>query len=89
MMNPPYVSHGPSRNYDPYNYVVPSLAGTIVFRGYVPPHMPGGELFYQSYSYGYMVPSSQGIPQYQIHVHPYMDHIGGGYYLIGQGHGLY
>ena len=39
------------------------------------------------YNFGYMVPPSQGIPQIQIHFHPYMGHMGGGYYPTSQGHG--
>ena len=36
-----------------------------------------------------MVPPSQGMPHMQMHVYPYMVHMGGGYYLTGQGHGFY
>ena len=89
MKNPPYLSHGPSGRYDPFNYVVPSSAGKFVFGGYIPPEMSGGQWVYQSYKYGYPVPPSQGIPQYQILVYPYMGHMGGVYYPTSQGHGIY
>ena len=58
-------------------------------RGYVPPQVSGGHLVYQLNNYGHMVPPSQGIPHYQIYVHPYMGHMGVGYYPTGQAHGLY
>ena len=40
-------------------------------------------------NFGNMVPPSQGIPHMQIPMHPYMGHMGGGYYPTGQGHGLH
>ena len=51
MSNPPYILHGPSRSGAPFNYVVPSSAGAIVFVSCLPPHMSGGQPTYQSHNY--------------------------------------
>ena len=71
------------------NHVVPSLSGVVVSRGYVPPYVSGGQPIYKSYNYGYVAPHYQGIPNYNILVHPFMCHAGVGYYPTVQGHGIY
>ena len=57
--------------------------------GCVPPYILVGKSFYQPYNYGYSAPHSQGVLNYNIHVYPFMGQVGGGYYAIGQAHGLY
>ena len=89
MLHPPYVLHGSFGSSDLYNYVVPASSNVIVSRDHIPPYGYEGKPNYHSYNYGYMAPPSQGIPNHQILVHPYMGHMGGGYYPTSQGYGLY
>ena len=89
MSNPAYIPHGPLGSSSPYNHIFPSSIGIVVSKWYMHPHVSGQKLTYQSYNYVYMVPPSQGIPIYQIPMHPYMGHMGGAYCLTGQGYDLY
>ena len=72
MKHPLYNLHGPSGWSVAFSHVVPSYVGNVVLGGYVPPYVYGGQPFYQSYNYGYVAPHSQGVPNYNILVHPFM-----------------
>ena len=50
--------------------------------------MSRGKPFYQSYNYSYVAPQSQGVPNYNIPMYPFMGQVGGGYYPTGQGHSI-
>ena len=89
MTNPPHITSGTSKRYDPFGYIVPLSFGVLMCRCYMHPQVLGGHPVYQMNNYGYMVPHSQGMPHIQIPMHPYMSHMGGGYYPTCQGHGLY
>ena len=88
-MRPPHDLHGPLGHCTTSNRVVPSSVDVVALGGYIPPFMSRGQPVYQSYNYGCVSPHSQGIPNYNIPMHPFMGHAGGGYYPTGQGHGLY
>ena len=102
MTHPPPNLHGPSGQSSTISHVVPPSANTVVSQGYVPPYVlvgyvppyvppygSGNQPAYQSYNYGFVAPQSQGIPNYNIPMHPFMGQTGGGYYPISQGHGVY
>ena len=74
---PPYVSAGYVAPY------VPSYGPTYT------PYGSGYQPAYQSYNYGFVAPESQGNPNYNISMQPYMGQMGGGNYPTGQGHGVY
>ena len=59
--------------------MVPLSANVVALGGYGPPYVYGGQPVYQSYNYGYVAPHSQCIPIYNIPVHPFMGHAGGGH----------
>ena len=86
--NPPHTSSGPLGGYGPFGMVQQSFR-ICVLGGYVPPQVSGGHLVHHMGNFVNMFHPSQGIPYMQMFVHPYMGHMGGGYYPTSQGHGLY
>ena len=67
--------------------MVPPSSSIPISRGYVAPQVSGGHLVHKMGNFGNIVHPSQGITYIHVLLHPYMDHMGGGYYPTGQGHG--
>ena len=85
------TSHGPSRG--------PSY-GSNYGASHIPSYGPYYRQNYQSYGYGYKKPTyspnygfvahhNQGNLHYNASMQPFMGQMGGGYYPICQGHGIY
>ena len=89
MSYPLHIWQGPLGRGAAYNHVTLSSFCIVLLGGCVHPYMSGSEPTCQSYNYDYVAPHIQVISNYHIPLHPFTGHTGGGYYSIGQGHGIY
>ena len=80
-------SHGTSYG-TPYGSSHGNSYGLQYGQNYQPYGYGYQQLAYSS-NYGFVAPHNQGTPHYNDSMHPFMGHLGGGYYPTGQGHGVY
>jgi hypothetical protein len=52
-------------------------------------HSSGGNVYPHMGNSYHIIYSSQAVPSVMMPLQPFMDQLGGGYYPIGQGHGVY